>query len=78
MKDVFVDVDDLDSMIALMDRADEFPDTLMGTNEYGENTLIEIASDCIKITTLQDNGWMRDNYYYPDGTVEEVYEHTRR
>ena len=27
-----------------------------------------------KVTTVQENGWTRINYYHADGTIEEIYE----
>jgi hypothetical protein len=53
---------------------------LVGKNEDGETLIIsvvkdiETGSDAFKVETAQDNGWMRVNIYYKDGTVEELYE----
>ena len=27
-----------------------------------------------KVTTFQDNGWIRINYFYKGGNVDEIYE----
>ena len=43
------------------------------TNEYGNNVIVEVFSDCLKISTLQNNGWTRINEYYKDGTTTESY-----
>ena len=48
-------------------------------NENGEPVFIyyypatEEIKECFKTETYQDNGWIRDNYYYEDGTVEELF-----
>ena len=51
----------------------------VGANENDEAILIELANiygeKVIKWTTCQRNGWTRINYYWSDGTVEELYEH---
>lgn len=51
----------------------------VGANEDDEIILIELVTiygeKVIKWTTCQNNGWNRINYYWSDGTVEEMYEH---
>ena len=42
-------------------------------NQDGQNLLVEVMGDCLKITTMQDNGWARINEYYRDGTTTESY-----
>jgi hypothetical protein len=34
----------------------------------------EEGNEIKKVTTVQENGWTRVNYYHKDGTVEEIYE----
>lgn len=53
---------------------------ICGTNEDGENVIIEhgyneewSGGKFFKLTTAQHNGWMRTNYIFEDGTVEELY-----
>lgn len=51
---------------------------LTAETEDGENVIVEAYRDengelVWKISTLQDNGWMRINIYYSDHTVEELY-----
>ena len=70
---VTVDPTDWNSMISLMDRADEFNDMILGKNSDGENTIISINKDNITIETNQSNGWIRENIYHRDGTVEELF-----
>ena len=57
---------------------------LVAENETGERVIIEAERDengnpIWKISTLQEgnkyHNWIRVNYYYEDGTVEELYEH---
>lgn len=43
-------------------------------DENNTNVIIEITNDYIKISTPQNNGWTRVNYYYKDNTAEETYE----
>ena len=52
---------------------------LTTTTETGEDVIIMAQLDndgeiVWKISTLQDNGWIRINYYHKDGTVEEMFE----
>ena len=54
---------------------EDFP--VAGVNEDGEHAIIEHYNGddpYFKITTLQHNGWTRINYYYEDGSREELYE----
>ena len=53
---------------------------LHAKTEHGEDVIVEATHDengkiVWKITTVQKNRWYRINYYYDDGTVEELYEH---
>ena len=48
-----------------------------GTNENGERVVIEHYrgdEPYFKVTTFQNNNWTRINYYYKDGSTEEIYE----
>ena len=48
---------------------------LHGINDSKEDVVIQrMADDCILLTTCQSNNWLRKNYYYINGTVEEMYE----
>lgn len=48
---------------------------LSGKNTDGENVILQrLSRDCILLITCQDNGWLRKNYYYEDGSTEETYE----
>lgn len=53
----------------------DFP--VAGTNEYGENVMIEHYDGdwpYFKVTTFQSNDWVRINYFYQNGDVDEIYE----
>lgn len=56
---------------------DDLP--LVGANENDEVILVCLVDmdgeKVIKWTTYQNNGWIRINYYWNDGTGEELYEH---
>ena len=43
-------------------------------NENGENVIIQVFKDYLQVKTCQDNGWLRINCYYKDGTITEDYE----
>ena len=69
------DPNDWKGMFHLMDRADEeqFDQALAGKNAYGETVLVSVNKDNITTQTFQDNGWCRENIYWRDTTVEELY-----
>lgn len=50
---------------------------LTAKTEDGEDVIVEALEQdgevVWKITTVQSNNWLRTNYYYEDGTVEELY-----
>lgn len=50
---------------------------LTAENEDGEPVIIEARDfgegPVFMVSTAQENGWMRINYYHADGTVEETY-----
>lgn len=53
---------------------DMFETPWTGTNTDGETVLISACKDYVSCQTLQDNGWIRENRYYPDDySVEEMY-----
>lgn len=47
---------------------------LVGKNEDGERVIVSINDNFAVVTTLQNNGWLRSNTYYPDGTATETFE----
>ena len=50
-----------------------FVEGQIGENEDGEKVIVSIDEESAEVKTLQDNGWIRINIYYPDGTEEELY-----
>lgn len=60
-------------MLNLMKRHKEFPTALFGKNEDGETILVSINEHNITIETYQSNEWIRENVYWDDFTVEELY-----
>lgn len=50
---------------------------LAGKNENGETVIIESGADeagrFFRLTTSQQNGWLRINDYYADGSTYETY-----
>ena len=74
-KNIKLDTDDLEGMIALMDELGSEPDTIYsGVNERGETLHISIFPDKISVLVFQGNGWLRRSVYHHDGTSEEIYE----
>lgn len=70
---LIIDPSDYEGMISLMERASEFPMPWSGKNDDGEETMVSIGEDNIIMETCQNNGWLRENTYWKDGTVEESY-----
>ena len=49
-----------------------------GTKDEGETVIIEHEKNKgdprLHLTTVQNNGWLRHNYIYKDGTREELFD----
>ena len=49
-----------------------------GINDDGEDVIIERGrnehGEYVRTEALQDNNWVRINYYYENGDMEEMYE----
>lgn len=71
---VKIDPNDVKQTRKLVESRNDFDGPLAGKNEEGEDVIVEVMEDCVLFTTMQDNGWMRLTYCYPDGTSEELYE----
>ena len=65
---------DLEGLRELMAHANECEQPLCGKNENGETTFMDITHDEVIVTTWQDNGHIRVNHHYADGTEEELFE----
>lgn len=78
MKDIItgikLDFGDLDALREAMDKYHTTKTMLLGKNTEGEMVTASIFKDHIVATTFQNNHWIRKNYYYWDGTVEELFE----
>lgn len=44
------------------------------TDENSNNVIVEVTADYVKLTTMQNNGWAKVNYFWANGTTEEIYE----
>lgn len=53
---------------------DKYEMPLTGENDDGELIMFEVHPEYVLLITYQSNGWCRKNYYYMDGTVEELFE----
>ena len=69
-----IDPDDLDSMIRIMDEYGESRFPYSGKNEAGEDILASVFQDKVVVSTNQENGWVRVNAYWRDGTREEYFD----
>lgn len=78
MKDIITGIEinfsDHASLCELMDKYREMKPMLLGKNEDGEMVTVSIFANVIAAQTFQSNHWIRKNYYYRDGTTEELYE----
>lgn len=74
MNVICIDPKNLDSMIEIMDMYGDTATMLFGEDENGEDTFTSICKDHIEILTCYDNGWIRKNVYWRNGTREESYE----
>ncbi len=71
-KTIDFDSTDFVGIVALMDRADEFPSAVFGKNTDGETVMISVNKDNVTYEVFQDNGWTSENIYYRDGSVEQL------
>lgn len=67
------DSSDWDLMFRLMRDYGDSEMPFKGTNQDGESVDISINPDNITTMTYQSNGWIRENVYHDDYTVEELY-----
>lgn len=73
-KQLEFDPTDIEQIEWLVQNEDKFPMPLTGVNEDSETTITEITDEFVCVMTFQENGWIRRNYYYTDGTCEEFYD----
>ena len=69
-----VDFEDLEACKEVMRQygSSEYP--YAGLNEDDEQVTINVYKDHITVLTFQENGWMRKNVIWDDGTKEELFE----
>lgn len=72
-KTINFDSKDWKGIVELMKKADEFTEPCVGENSEGERVLISVNHDNITVQTFQNNGWLRENIYWNDCTIEELY-----
>lgn len=70
---ILFDPADFPAMLKLMDAQGKCGKPLFGKNENGEDVRLSVYSDRIVCVTYQNNGWLRKNVYWRDGTCEEFY-----
>lgn len=73
MKHIVFSPEDFTSMTDLMDKYGNTQSMLSAKNENGEYVHLSIFKNFIVATTLQFNGWVRENIYWRDKTVEEIF-----
>jgi hypothetical protein len=74
MASINFDPNDWDGIRKLMDEHGDNIFPLDGENEKGEAVQISISPDEIEVATMQKNGWVRQDIYHRDGTVEELFD----
>ena len=67
--DLVYDIEELCAKYSHLDHA------LIGETVEGETIMISINKGEVITEVYQDNGWVRKNIYYLDGSSEELYNH---
>lgn len=71
---IFIDFQDLDQLREVMDEHGDISQMVFGKNpDTGEDQTIHISHENIILETNQNNGWVRVNTYWYDGTEEETF-----
>ena len=68
-----IDPGNMNQLLELTSHSDLFETGLVGENDEGEAVLTSIHEEYLLTITYQSNNWIRKNYYYTDGTCEELY-----
>lgn len=68
-----LDYNDIDSIIDVMDRYSDSDMPYFGDDTEGNMTMISVYPDTIIVKTFLNNDSTRTNYFYRDGTIEEIY-----
>lgn len=67
--------DDMAIRDKIMEEYGDSTEPFFGHNQNGETIAIHVSHDSIVLETLQDNGWVRKNYYYyGEEVVEELFD----
>lgn len=53
----------------LIEKYGDSEQAFFGTNEDKEKVMLSVSRDGITLTTFQENGWTRINYYDADGVA---------
>lgn len=64
---------DLDTSLRKAEEAG-YTTPFSATNSSKENVIVQRYQGYIRLDTYQNNGWIRVNEYYPDGTITETFE----
>ena len=64
---------DIDNLREIMNKYGDIDHMIFGENQDGEDQRISIGQENIFVDTFQNNGWVRRNVFWYDGTVEEIY-----
>ena len=70
---ITIDLTDLSAMRVLMDTYNNYPELMLARTNTGESVLVSIRPDHIIADTTQQNGWIRRNVLWRDGSSEELY-----
>lgn len=57
----------------LMEEYGDAETSFSGINKDGEKVLVSVSREQVHVTTFQHNGWIRENTYWSDCTVEEAF-----
>ena len=68
-----IDFNEIKSLRNTMDKYGDIDYMVRGVNDNGEDQQIHISHDNIIVETFQENGWLRVNTYWYDGTCEETF-----
>lgn len=71
----YLDYNDIDSIIDVMDKFGNSDMPYFGDDTEGNMTMTSVYPDTIIVKTFLKNDRVRTNYFYRDGSSEEIYSH---
>ena len=74
IRDVKFDPTDFKAMLAIMDKYGSSTFPFSGMNPNSEEIEVSISSNSITVKTFQENGRVRLNTFWRDGTCEETFD----